>query len=277
MQGLRFRGLVNQPYFVTLAIMEEDVSLGTDVKGAFFLESAQALLRSGASSDRIRTTIQRLSMGSGFTPHISIMPLSISISLHDQQGKIAYSGTASIPAQGVNFSVVSGISHLSWDIALGNQTLDQAKAELSALQKLPHYNRWLLLVMVGLAGAGFCFTFGGTYVEMLVGFLATFIGLFCKQQMIQKTYNAYIITFVSSIVAGAIVGLARILLPEIPLEHAFSTCVLFLIPGVPLINSITDLIEGYTLNGVARGVGAFIHAMAIAFGLVVDLFIFGII
>ena len=244
--------------------------------GAFLLESAQALLKSGASSDRIRTNIQRLSTSTGYEPHISIMPLSISISLHDKGGRVVYSGTASIPAQGVNFQVVSGISHLSWDVVLESKTFNEAKDELGAIQKLSHYNRWLILVMVGLGGAAFCFTFGGAYIEMVIGFAATFIGLFCKQQMIKKAFNTYIITFMSATVAGAVVGLYHVLFPDIRLEHAFSTCVLFLIPGVPLINSVTDLIEGYTLNGLARGVGAFIHAMAIAFGLVVDLYIFGI-
>ena len=51
------------------------------------------------------------------------------------------------------------------------------------------------------------------------------------------------------------------------LEHAFTTSVPFLIPGVPMINSFTDLIGGEILNGIERGFNVLIHAPAIAIAL----------
>ena len=62
----------------------------------------------------------------------------------------------------------------------------------------------------------------------------------------------------------------------IQLEHAFATSVLFLIPGVPMINAFTDLIDGNILNGMDRGINALMHAMAIAIGLTTVMFIFNI-
>jgi uncharacterized membrane protein YjjP (DUF1212 family) len=59
-------------------------------------------------------------------------------------------------------------------------------------------------------------------------------------------------------------------------EHALATSVLFLIPGVPLINSFTDLIDGNTLNGIVRGINGFIMAFAIALGLMIAMKIYGI-
>jgi len=130
---------------------------------------------------------------------------------------------------------------------------------------------------VSIAGAAFCYTFGGNASEMTIGFFATFFGLFFKQELVKHSFNTYIITYVSALTAGVFVGLTHLIFPQLKLEHAFSTCVLFLVPGVPLINAITDLIEGYTLNGVARGVSALLHALAIACGLVTVLFLFNII
>jgi len=60
------------------------------------------------------------------------------------------------------------------------------------------------------------------------------------------------------------------------LEHAFSTCVLFLIPGVPLINAFTDLLDGNILNGMVRGVNALLFALAIAFGLLTTIIIYNL-
>jgi uncharacterized membrane protein YjjP (DUF1212 family) len=245
--------------------------------GPFLLDSAIALLRSGASSDRIRINTERLAAVCEHSLQLAISPLAIVLTLTDKAGHVLYNGTATIAAQGVNFQVISGISHLSWDVIEGKTGANEAKEQLKQILAKPHFNRWLLLLAVSLAGSGFCFTFGGGAGEMAIGFFATFFGLFCKQELVKHAYNTYIITYVSAVTAGVFVGILHLVFPQLIMEHAFSTCVLFLIPGVPLINAITDLIEGYTLNGVARGVSALLHALAIASGLVTVLFLFKIV
>lgn len=59
-------------------------------------------------------------------------------------------------------------------------------------------------------------------------------------------------------------------------ETALGTSVLFLIPGVPLINSIFDLLEGHVLVGISRAVNALILIVCIALGLSVTLLILGL-
>ncbi|MEN9443917.1 MAG: hypothetical protein RIS47_807, partial [Bacteroidota bacterium] len=59
-------------------------------------------------------------------------------------------------------------------------------------------------------------------------------------------------------------------------EHAFATSVLFLVPGVPLINSFTDVIDGNISIGVARGINGLMIAFAIALGLSVAMLIYHI-
>jgi uncharacterized membrane protein YjjP (DUF1212 family) len=63
---------------------------------------------------------------------------------------------------------------------------------------------------------------------------------------------------------------------ESGLNNAFSTCILFLIPGVPLINSVIDLMDGFIINGLDRGINAVMHAFAIASGLATILYIFNV-
>jgi uncharacterized membrane protein YjjP (DUF1212 family) len=50
-------------------------------------------------------------------------------------------------------------------------------------------------------------------------------------------------------------------------EIAIATSVLFLIPGVPLINGVIDIVEGYTLTGGSRLIQAFLLIICIAVGL----------
>lgn len=55
---------------------------------------------------------------------------------------------------------------------------------------------------------------------------------------------------------------------------ALGTSVLYLIPGVPLINGFIDIVEGHTLTGTSRLIQAFLLIICIAAGLSVPLLLF---
>lgn len=64
-------------------------------------------------------------------------------------------------------------------------------------------------------------------------------------------------------------------LGEVP-EKALATGVLYLIPGVPLVNGVIDFIEGYVTTGIARGFHAGFILLCIAVGMAISILIFGI-
>jgi uncharacterized membrane protein YjjP (DUF1212 family) len=181
-----------------------------------------------------------------------------------------------IIAQGVNFKTISGISRLSWQSLEQNFSITQVRAELNRILSLPHYPRLIVLLFVSLAGAGFCFSFGGKLPEMVITFGATFCGLFVRQEAVKHKFNPYICVFMGSLVASLFAGAFVKAGLHINFEHAFATSVLFLIPGVPLINCFTDLIDGNILNGLVRGINALMFALAIALGLLTAMLIFNL-
>ena len=235
--------------------------------GPLLLDIGIALLRSGASSTRIRITMLRLAAAYQFDLHLDMGPKSISLSLHSRDEKELFNGTRSTPTQGVNFKVISGISRMSWAVTEKKWSTKEIRDELDRLLGLSHYQRFVVLLFVGIAGSAFCYTFGGNTIEMLITFGATFCGLFVKQELMKRSYNTYFCTYLSTLAAALFTGAFYKAGTGLQLEHAFATSVLFLIPGVPLINSFTDLIDGEILNGIERGFNALIHALAIAFGL----------
>lgn len=244
--------------------------------GALLLDVGVSLLSSGANCSRIRITMTRFASAYGYLPHISIAPKSISLTLNNEHGLTIFNGTRSTPAQGVNFKVISGITKLSWAAAKKEPPIDELRNELDKVQATKHYDRLIVLFSVSLAGAAFCYTFGGSWIEMLITFGATFCGLFVKQQLAKYSFNPYVCTYGAALVASLFTGAFHQAGLNITLEHAFSTCVLFLIPGVPLINCFTDLIDGNILNGIVKGVNALIYALAIAFGLSTTIIIYNL-
>src|SRR6187402_1152609 len=162
--------------------MDQPKNIEANELGAILLDVGINLLGAGASCNRIRITMRRLAAVYDYTPHISIAPKSVSLTLDQQDDHAVFSGIRSIPIQGVNFKIISGISRLSWDAVEGKFSIKQTRDELNRLLALPHYPRLVVLLFVSLAGAGFCFTFGGNLPEMLIAFGATFCGLFVRQQ-----------------------------------------------------------------------------------------------
>jgi len=254
--------------------MHEILPVEPNLFGSLLLDIAISLLRAGASGRRIRNTVSHLAVAYQFSHFIDLGPKSISITLLNNEGHSVFYGTRSTLSYGVDFKIISAIQKLSNAVKTKRWTLDELKTELQRIHKLSAYPRLLILLSVSIAGASFCYTFGGQAGAMAVTFGATFLGLFVRQELQKRAVNAYVVTYISALVATSFTGGLYAAGVGIKLENAFVTCALFLIPGVPLINSIIDLVDGNILYGLERGVNAMMHAFAIAFGLSTALLIY---
>ena len=243
--------------------------------GKLLLQAGIALIKAGAGTNRVVMNVMRLAGAYGYEAQVDMGTRYINVSLHSKEQENIYSGSRTISSlPGANFKTIAEISSLSWAVTEKKMTVSEAGMELEKVIHLPEYHRSIVLVLVGLAGSSFCYTFGGNAVEMGITFLATVAGLFCKQELIRKKFNPYLVTYCSALLAALIIGIGWKAGIGSRLDHAFATCILFLIPGVPLINSILDIIDGYILNGIDRGINGIIHAFAIACGLATIIYIF---
>jgi uncharacterized membrane protein YjjP (DUF1212 family) len=242
--------------------------------GEVLLEMGSMLMSSGASTTRIRVTVNRISETFGYQTELLITQRALTISIKDYQSDHFFSSLKRTSPHGVNFKVVSGISRMSWRVVEEKWTIEEIKAELKRLAELPHYPRLIILLLVGLAGASFCRLFGGDVVEMIITFFATMVGLFIRQEANKLEFNPYLCVFFASLAASLISGFF-VKLNMGNTEHAFATSVLFLVPGVPLINSFIDLIDGNIQNGMVRGINGLMVSFSIALGLMAAIIIYG--
>ncbi len=245
--------------------MKKETKMVPEV-GSILLDVGAALMSSGASTHRTRLTLERLASGMGFKIELLITQRALMVTVIDKDQELLFSRLKRTSPHRVNFKIVSGISRMSWKVLEGNWTLEQIVVELRRLKKLPNYPQWVELSTVGLAGSAFCHIFGGGIIEMAVTFTATFAGLFVRHLAVRKKFNPYVSVFFAALTASFIAGLAEFFNFGTNPEAAFSTAVLFLVPGVPLINSITDMMDGNIQNGLVRMVNGLIIAFAIAMG-----------
>ena len=242
--------------------------------GPLLLDIGIALLRSGASSGKIRMTLLAIARAYHCEAHVDLNGKSISLSLHSSENLSVFNEIRSADSHGINFKIVAGIGKMTKDITTNPPSLQELKTELDHILKSSHYPRYLVLLMVSVAGAAFCFTLGGSAIQMAIAFGATCLGLFIKQECAKRTMNTYLCTYLAAVTATSLIGLFYKLGLSGQLEQALTTSVLFLVPGVPLINCFTDFLEGEILNGMEKAGNAFIHALAIASGMATVLFLF---
>lgn len=245
--------------------MKEETNKSPEV-GTILLDVGAALMSSGASTHRTRLTLERLASGLGFKIELLITQRALMVTVIDKDKELLFSRLKRTSPHRVNFKIVSGISRMSWKVLDGNWSMEQVEVELRRLKKLPHYPQWIELTMVGLAGSAFCHIFGGGIIEMAVAFTATFAGLYIRHWAVKKKFNPYVSIYFAALTASLIAGFAEFFNFGSQPEAAFSTAVLFLVPGVPLINSVTDMMDGNIQNGIVRMVNGLIIALAIAMG-----------
>ena len=130
-------------------------------------------------------------------------------------------------------------------------------------------NHYLLTFLVACANGAFCQLFGGSWGAIGIVFVATVIGFSLKSFM-QKRHIGHYVVFVLTAFLSSVIASSALLFNATP-DIAIGTSVLFLIPGVPLLNGVIDIVESHILLGTTRLVSALLLVMCIAVGLSITL------
>ena len=120
----------------------------------------------------------------------------------------------------------------------------------------------------GFACGGFCKLFGGDWIAFLFASICAFAGFRVRAHCIEFGINQYmsiaIAAFISTCLAYATTFLG---LSDTP-YHPLLACALFIVPGVPLINFVDDMIDNYIQVGIVRAVNTALMVASMAFGIV---------
>jgi uncharacterized membrane protein YjjP (DUF1212 family) len=237
------------------------------------LWAGQMLLQNGADTHRVEETVHRLGTALGADwMDIVVLPDSIiasTINNNEFRTKVRRA-----PMRGVDMQIIAEISHLSYQATEGKIDRFELRKELRRIDQLPrNYNRWLVVVAVGLACAAFSRLLGGDWPVFGISFLASSSAMFVRQELHHRHFNPLLIVAASSLVAGLIASSAQIFQLSPKASTAMAAAVLLLVPGVPLINAAEDLINGHLVSGVMRGIYGFLIVLMIALGLVIAIWL----
>ncbi len=237
-----------------------------DKAGRFLSDYAALLLNSGATCARLEENVKRIADTWGLRVETTIMPRHISLSVmsEDCGPRIFMSGTGKTS---ISFSIVSRLSRISWDIADKAWDIDRAEKAFRSAEDTGQANRWWVLFAASCANGAFCRLFSGDAVAAAVVLVATKCGLYLKQLLRAKKVDIRIAfaacAFVSSVIACADKLFSLGTTPDI----AIGTSVLYLVPGIPLLNAFSDMLDRHYICFFSRMTDALVLVCCLSIGL----------
>lgn len=241
------------------------------------LELAVRLASSGAHAGKTIRIVKRIAKAYGFEAHVMMQTKSLSLTLVCADNHlIQTTAIRHIPGLAINFYYQNEISRLSWKIFDEGMDLRELDSRFREIVGVPRYNPYLVVLTTSLANMAFCRLFSGDFYAMLFVFLGTFCACLVRRFLSRFEINHLFVVVIAAFVSSAIAGCTEFFLLGKTSAIALATSVLFMIPGVPLLNSLIEILEGHVLNGIEKLMNACTTIVCIALGLLITLTLLGI-
>lgn len=255
---------------------ETEERAGLHEAAAFLAEYASLLAGCGATSIRIEKNTRRMANAFGLGFDIFIMPAHVSVSVwgrNPTEPAVVQRKTANC---GISFNLNARLSRLSWEVADNNLGLAAAVGRFGSIRETKPTGKREVLILTSLANASFCRLFGGDAVAMLIVFVSTLAGYRLKQVMLEDKRDVRLTFLCASFFSAVLSAGGHIFDIGTTPEIALGTSVLYLIPGVPYINSVSDLIYKHYLCAFSRFMDAAVLTACLSAGLCTGMLLLGL-
>lgn len=238
-------------------------------KVELILSVGQLLMENGADTVQIVRNMKRVAAYMGIPAekfHLHIMYTTIMLNISDENN--SHTSFRKCPKHAVNMQIISAVSKLTWRALSDHYTLDEFKGELHAVANRPRYPHWLSIGAAGTGCGAFCALFGCDLNAAIYTAISAIIGKIVQMQCAERFWiNPYVSMTFAAFSALSVANLMH-LLPTATPWHPMIAASLFLVPGIPIINSLSDTLNTYLISSVARIMHTLIIVGATSFGIV---------
>ena len=249
------------------------------------LRTGQILMESSADTSRVKRNMERTAAYLGLPKenlHMNIDYYMLQVNVSDEYH--SFSKMQRCDKHVINMLAIQEVSKLSWRAIQKDYSLDKYEEELEKIANGKHYYKdWMIAIGAGLACGGFCIQFGCDWTAFFYASIAAILGNRLRMFLNHSGSNLYanfaIAAFVSTILAwlssflstptvqAALPEFLRpILFTETP-WHPLLACALYIVPGVPLINAVNDLLDNHINTGLVRAMNTLLIVIAMSFGI----------
>ena len=179
--------------------------------------------------------------------------------------------------RGVNMTVVSGVQRIMLAAEEGRLDCVGVHEALERVQQQTRvYHPWLVLLLVAVSCACFARLSGGNWAVCALTFAASVCGMRVRQWLGGLHFNAMLVFMATAFVTSLVAGLGLRVQMGNDAHIAMASAVLMLVPGFPLINSLSDVLKGFMNMGIGRWALATVLTLGSSLGIVMALAVLGI-
>ncbi|WP_018924742.1 threonine/serine exporter family protein [Salsuginibacillus kocurii] len=239
------------------------------------LFAGKLMIKYGAETYRVEDTMQRMGEAAGMkNVHTFVTTTGIFFSCQTEQEEDLMQ-MIRVDQRFQDLNKVTEVNQVSREFVWGDVSLVDAKKRLIEISEAPmNYPIWFIYLASGVAGAAFSYLMGGSVVDMgpaFIGGLITILSLVFLQRYIQgKFFSEFLAAFLGGVTALLLVHIGI----GTNIDQVIIGSMIPLVPGIPITNSVRDLMSGDLVAGVSRGAEAAITSLSIAAGVALALSLF---
>ena len=258
-----------------------DIDVGcctpTPAEASVFLsEYASLLFGCGATCIRLRKNVTRIASALGMKVEMSLLPRHIHLTVADRCSGVVVQTATPVAEHAISFDINTRLSKLSWALADHTLSFGQACRRFEEIKATKGANPWMVLMLASVANASFCRLFGGDAVAMTIVFVATFAGFYIKQLLMARKVDMRVTVLICSFISSVLAAADGLFVLGTTPDIAIGTSILYLVPGIPFINSFCDMLDKHYICSFVRLMNALMLTCALSIGLYVGMMLMNV-
>ena len=240
------------------------------------IKSAVLMLEFGAESTLIEQNAQRLGKALGVdSVEVSLIPSAIVLTTLNNNQTQSVTTTRRAHHKPINMSIVCDVQKICIECEKKSYGVEFIFESLKKIEP-NYYNRWLVVLMVGLSCASFAYLNGADWQAFFITFLSSSVAIFVRQELAKRKFILILTFGITAFVATLISSIALLYNLSSTPNIALTASVILLAPGFPFINSVLDAVKGYLSMGWGRWMQAVLLTVSTAIGIVLAFALLGI-
>ncbi len=238
------------------------------------LLAGEIMLQSGAETYRVEETITRILKTSGQERTEAIAYVTGIMITLDGKDTDAITLIKRIGERDNNLGYVYEVNNISRDLCSDKIKLEEAYERLKNIKEKKMYKDWVIAICIIATSASFTILLGGGIYDCLfaaVNGMFLVILSYINKKLKMKRFVLYMLTSLCMALVSVLLTGATSL--PINQEILIAGSIMAMLPGVALTNAIRDTLQGDYMSGTARGIEAFVIALALAVGIGAGLYL----
>ena len=235
------------------------------------LQTGQLLMENGADSDRTVRDMMRAAAFMGIPKdqiHQHVMYTTLMLNVNDDEH--TYTEFRKCHKHGVNMTILTAISKLTWRALEKDYTLAEYERQLQHISQMARaYTPLQTAIGAGVACGGFCMLFGGSWLDFLMTAICAFLGFQVRGICNRWGFHPYAAIAIAAFCATIGAWSLQFFTGDGIAWYPLIACTLFMVPGIPLINAIDDLLNNFIVSGMTRAMNTILIVGSMTFGIVI--------